>query len=143
MNSKSQRRNAATAQAAPATAAPVEVAMKPAPPPGAPAPALTSVATPQTIPEDIGCVLAHDIVSHTLRGGVNYLYFGRVDAPPLGGQTLSMKIVLQVAMPLDGFLGSFFMLEATVRKMQMEGIITKEMVNAGRARYALKDDSGI
>lgn len=117
--------------------------MKPAPPSGAPAPALTSVAIPQTVPEDIGCVLAHDIVSHTIRGGIDYMYFGRVDIDPLGSGLQKLKIVLQVAMPLDGFLNSFFMLEASIKKMQMEGVVTKEMVNAARARYAIKDEGGI
>lgn len=125
----------------------VEVKMTAAPDPDAPAPAApaAAAAVAQAAISDprIDCVLAHDIVSHTLRGGINYLYLGRVDAAPMGGNTLDLKIVLQLAMPLDGFLNSFFMLEATIKKMQMEGIVTKEMVNAGRSRYALKDDGGV
>lgn len=136
-DSRRQRHNAA--KQAPAGAVET-VTMTAAPAPDAPAPSLP-VAQPFVTPKK--CVLAHDIVSHTLRGGINYLYLGRFDANPMGGVALNMKIVLQVAMPLDGFLNSFFMLEATIRKMQMEGVVTKEMVKAGRARYAPESESGI
>ena len=104
--------------------------------PNSPSPAQTSGPASVRIVTDIPIVYADGIVNHVVGPGVCKFYLYRSDADPKDPKEYSQATVVQVVMPVGGFVEMAAFFEHRLRVMVKNKAVTQEYIEERRKFYA-------
>src|ERR1700730_5606874 len=91
----------------------------------------------QKTADGIPVLFADGVISQAYGGNVAKFYFGRVDPDPSGSASApNAAPVLQVAMPIDGFVQMVAFLEMRLRVMVKRGVIAQQIIDRYRKEAA-------
>jgi hypothetical protein len=91
-----------------------------------------SPVTQVKIVSDIPVVFADAVSMQTYGPGISKFYLVRIDPDPLGAGSNKVAAVLQVVMPMDGFIQMWAFFEQRLKTMLKDGVISKSEIDKAR-----------
>jgi hypothetical protein len=102
---------------------------------GGPAPAEIPAAK---VVQDLPVIFADGVLSQAWSANLSKFYLSRIDSDPQPGPGRENKLVplVQIVMPIDGFIQMVAFFEMRLKMMVNSKVITQEMIDKAKQLYA-------